>query len=296
MISSLFFLCLFRDMTMMKTLICCLVMAVRIRHIAHRSAIPACLQISPHRALSCPFPRAHHLSGLKAPCQAAAGAAMLLAFYSIALFLVTTEEKGRKAYKEIMGLSLLYGASSLNLFLTGHPELILPLSISVLLFLFIINRVTHYGLHRGIYRHGLIFFSLKGVPLLTAAMSCSRMRERYVLLACAFALLAYHLRGLFEEDRFHHGPCLFRPPLCLRRSPHVGRLQAQGHPPLPTRPRAPHRRAACGDGDERRERAPMKLLIAAGGTGGHIFPGISVAEAFMAKRQARSFLPGRPTG
>ena len=41
---------------------------MRIRRIAHRSAIPACLQISPHRALLLPFPRAHRLSGLEAAC------------------------------------------------------------------------------------------------------------------------------------------------------------------------------------------------------------------------------------
>ena len=93
-----------------------------------------------------------------------------LPFTASALFLVTTEEKGRKAYKEITGLSLLYGASSLNLFLTGHPELILPLSVAMLLFLFIINRITVMAFIAAYSAAAVIFLAVKGVPLLGAAV------------------------------------------------------------------------------------------------------------------------------
>ncbi len=86
-------------------------------------------------------------------------------------------------------MSLLYGASSLNLFLTGHSELILPLSISVLLFLFIINRVTHMAAVAAYTRHGRHLPRPEGRATARRAIVLLNDNERYVLLACAFALL-----------------------------------------------------------------------------------------------------------
>ena len=85
-------------------------------------------------------------------------------------------------------MSLLYGASSLNLFLTGHSELMLPLSISVLLFLFIINRIRIMAFIAAYTAACVVFLSLKGVPLFGSDVPLHDA-ERYVLLACAFALL-----------------------------------------------------------------------------------------------------------
>ena len=199
-ISSLLLFCLFREMTMMNTLIFCLVMACayaisligpRYLLASKYPLIGLCLALSPVLII---YPALR-------PYTATAGAAVLLAFYSIALFLVTTEEKGRKAYKEITGLSLLYGASSLNLFLTGHSELILPLSISVLLFLFIINRITHMAFIAAYTIICVIFFSLKGAPVNGSDVPLHDA-ERYVLLACALALLVITFAAFLKRTDF----------------------------------------------------------------------------------------------
>ncbi len=199
-ISSLFLFCLFRDMTMMKTLLFCLVAACayaisridpRYLRASKYPLIGLCLALSPVLIV---YPALR-------PYAATAGAAVLLAFYGIALFLVTTEEKGKEAYKEIIGLSLLYGASTLNLFLTGHPELVLPLSVSVLLFLFIINRIAHMAIIAAYAVMAVIFFSLKGVPL-NGYDVLLHDAERYVLLACAFALLVITFASFFKRTDF----------------------------------------------------------------------------------------------
>ncbi len=196
-ISCLLFFCLFRDMTATKTLLCCLVMACaygvsridpRYLLASKYPLIGLCLALSPVLIV---YPALR-------PHAAVAGAAMFLAFYGIALFLVTTEEKGRKAYKEITGLSLLYVASSLNLFLTGHSELILPLSIAVLLFLFIINRIQIMAAVTAYTVVCLIFFGLKGVHL-TGYDVPLHDAERYVLLACAFSLLLITFVGFLKK-------------------------------------------------------------------------------------------------
>jgi len=117
-----------------------------------------------------------------------AACAVLFAFFGVALLLVTTEEKGRHIYKEVLGLSLLWAASSLNLFLTGHLEIILPLSVSVIFFLFIVNRLRVIPFIAAYAAAAVVFLVLKGGVVLGPAVSLHDT-VRYVLLGSAFSLL-----------------------------------------------------------------------------------------------------------
>ena len=126
---------------------------------------------------------------------------MLLAFYSIALFLVTTEEKNRKIHKEVTGLSLLYGASALNLFLTGRFELMLPLSVSMLLFLFIINRVRIMPFIAGYTVACMVLLWATGTPVLGRDVPFYDV-QRYALFACAFALLLIAFTAFMKRTDF----------------------------------------------------------------------------------------------
>jgi hypothetical protein len=186
-LASLFFYCLFRDMNLVKTLILCaaIVSAYAI------SRIPAKYLLGskyPVIGVSLALPVLLIMYPATRAFQMVAAGALLVGFYSIALFLVTMAEKGKELYLEVTGLSILYAALGINLFLTGHSELILPLSIAILLFLFINNRMKVMPFVAGYALAAIILVNMNGgsifghtVPLLAV--------ERYALLGCAAALL-----------------------------------------------------------------------------------------------------------
>ena len=186
-LASIFFFCIFRETTPTTMLALCLVMAsayglsrLQSRYVlaSKYPIVGLCLALSPLLII---YP------ALRASWWIAA-AAMFLAFYSIALFLVTTEEKEREIYKEVTGLSLLYGASALNLFLTGHFELMLPFTVSMLLFLFIINHMKVALFVAGYIVACVAVLVATGSPVLHKAVPFFDA-QRYALFACDLALL-----------------------------------------------------------------------------------------------------------
>ncbi len=186
-ISSLFFYGLFRDMTLLKTLILCLAIASAygISRIPPKYVVGAkyptvgiCLAFCPVLIIY-PWLRHHFLI---------AALVAFFAFHSAALFLVTLNDKGKKLYKEIVGLLILHGTASLNLFLVGHPELILPLSISILIFLFVIDKTEIIPFMGGWSAMALVALLVSGVHIFGPTVHL-QAPERYVLLASAFLLL-----------------------------------------------------------------------------------------------------------
>jgi hypothetical protein len=187
-------------MTLMKTLLLCLSMASA--YGVYRLP-PRYLPSSkyPLTALCLLLPVALFVwPGLRSSIVTA-GAAVFLAFYSVAILLVTTEENGREIHKEVLGISVLYGVSCLNLFLTGHPEFILPFSVAVLLFLFIIDRVKIMSFVAGYALTSMIFLAYRGVPILGSGLALHDA-ERYALLACAFSLFVITFIAFLKRSDF----------------------------------------------------------------------------------------------
>lgn len=185
--SSLFFYCLFRDMTLVKTLIlgAAVASAYGISKIPAKYVLAAKYPMIVASLALCP---ALVLYGWLRSSRFVVPAVMLFGFYGIALFLITMEEKSKKIHKEIIGLSLLYAASVVNLFLTGHTGLIFPLSIAVLLFLFIINKVAimpFIAVYTGI---ATAFLLIKGISILGPGVPLMTV-ERYALLGTGCALM-----------------------------------------------------------------------------------------------------------
>jgi len=185
--SSFFFYGLLRDMTLLKTLMLCAAIGssyaiskIPPKYLAGaKYPVIGLSLILPFILIIYPWVRTN---------QAVLAATLVLAFYSIALFLVTLDEKGKKVHKEVTGLCLLYAASFTNLFLTGLSALILPLSISVLLFLFIANKARIMPFVAGLTVLAMIVLLVAGVHMGATGPWLNSV-ERYVLMGAAFALM-----------------------------------------------------------------------------------------------------------
>lgn len=123
---------------------------------------------------------------------------IFLAFYSIAYYLVTMEEKGQEMYKEIAGLSILFLSASFNLAMTGKPVLILPLALSIMFFLFVLGRHTMVLFIAAYSLIIIIVLVYKNIPVLSAGVP---MREinRYILLAISFVFLVISFFGFVKQ-------------------------------------------------------------------------------------------------
>jgi hypothetical protein len=198
--SSLFLYCLLRDVTLLKLALLCgvigfayVISKIPSKYLAGAKypLIGLSLAASPALIL---YP------GVRLHLMVAAGA-VLLTFYSVALFLVTLEEKPKKHHMEVVGLSVLYAAAFVNLLLTRHFELFLPLSVSVLLFLFIANRARIMPFAAGLTLVAVVALEISGVALL-GGVPWPNAAERYVLLATAFALLLIGFVGFVRRPDF----------------------------------------------------------------------------------------------
>lgn len=195
--SSLFLYGLFRDMTFAKTLllIAGLVGAFGV------SRVPASAVVGVKYPLIClSFALSAGLffypSVRGYPTQLAA---LFLSFYSIALYLATEENKAKQPYKQMIALVLLFASSSYNLIVTSRPEVILPLAITSMLFLFILDRVKSLPI-LGVYT--LVILVVLYVRHCTGFGSELRLSgiERYLLLGTAFLLLFVSFVGFIRES------------------------------------------------------------------------------------------------
>jgi hypothetical protein len=195
--SSLFLYGLFRDMTLAKTLL----LIAGLIGAFFVSRIPARMVVGVKYPLIC-------LSfGLSAglffypsvrgyPAQLAA---LFFSFYSIALYLATDEEKAKKPYKHMIALSLLFVSSSYNLIITSRPEVVLPLTITSILFLFILNRVKSLPILGALGLVILVILYMRHCTGFGCQLTLSGI-ERYLLLGTAFLLLFISFMGFIRDS------------------------------------------------------------------------------------------------
>ena len=197
LLSCLFFYSLFRDMNVVKTLLLCAAVAVAFivskapsKYVigAKYPLICLCFALSVVLLL---YP------GLRTkPIVRFTG--IFLTFFSLSLYVTTISEKGRGLYKEVLALSLLFISASLNLIMIRSVELFLPLSITILLFLFILQRTKLLPLAGAYVVAVLIFLYLKKITIYGADLELSNV-GRYLVLACAFLLLLVTFIGFVRK-------------------------------------------------------------------------------------------------
>jgi hypothetical protein len=123
---------------------------------------------------------------------------VFLAFYSIAFYLVTMEEKGQEMYKEVAGLSILFLSSSFNLAMTGKPILVLPLALSIMFFLFVLGR-HRIALFVAVYAIIItVVLVYKNIPVLSAGIPIREI-NRYILLSTSFVFLVISFFGFVKQ-------------------------------------------------------------------------------------------------
>jgi hypothetical protein len=123
---------------------------------------------------------------------------IFLAFYSIAFYLVTMEEKGQEMYKEVAGLSILFLSASFNLAMTGKPVLILPMALSIMFFLFVLGR-HRIALIVAVYAIIItVVLVYKNIPVLSAGIPIREI-NRYILLATSFVFLVISFFGFVKQ-------------------------------------------------------------------------------------------------
>lgn len=195
--SSLFLYGLFRDMTLAKTLL--LIAGLAGAFLVSRIPVRMVIGIKyPLICLSFALSAGLFLSPSVRGCPAQL-AALFLSFYSIALYLATDEEKAKKPYKHMIALTLLFISSSYNLIITSRPEVILPLTITSILFLFILDRVQSLPI-LGAYAVAILVVLYMRHSTGFGWQPTPGGIERYLLLGAASLLLFISFLGFIKDS------------------------------------------------------------------------------------------------
>ena len=140
--------------------------------------------------------------------------ALFVTFYSVALYLITIEEKRNQVVKEVIALILLLLSGSCNLVLTHRPEFILPLAATVALFLFVLNRTRVILAVAGYVLFYVIFLYFRKIHLFGGSLPDMGTVGRALLLGAAFLLLLAAFTAFLKKGSV--GPmCAFFGLLCL---------------------------------------------------------------------------------
>ena len=110
-------------------------------------------------------------------------------FYALALLLFSLENHGKAIAKEVISISVLYGALAVNLYVFNRIHLMIPLSLGVILYLYMCDKVKIIPFIGGYLATVVLVMVLKGVPFFGGRPALTDI-ERYLVLGMMFLFLA----------------------------------------------------------------------------------------------------------
>lgn len=123
---------------------------------------------------------------------------IFISFYGIALFLITMAEKKNALLKEASALSALFFSMGINLFIIGNAVLIIPISLAIILFLFIQGKNSLIPFIGGYGLAAVITLLVRRVPIFDGVISITDI-ERYLILGTSLFFLIFTLVGFVKR-------------------------------------------------------------------------------------------------
>jgi len=118
------------------------------------------------------------------------GIVTFVSFYSIFFYLITMEEKGKDFFRDMIALSIIFSSSAFNLFMVGRLVSMIPIAVTLMLFLFILGKSRIIPCIAGYTVLVILILFYKKITILSMGVALSDV-HRYLLLIPSFLLLLF---------------------------------------------------------------------------------------------------------
>ena len=127
---------------------------------------------------------------------------VFLAFYSLMYYLSAMEEKQRDFFKELTALSILFFSACFNLYMAKELLLVTAFALTVIILLFILDRIAMAPFIAGYTLTALIISYSHGSNILSKGFFSLAKTNLYILFASSFVLLVMSFVAFTKKGSF----------------------------------------------------------------------------------------------